>query len=362
MNRKRIIQLLLLVTFGGGALYWGVGWFQHRSGHVLEDDARITTDLIAISSRVAGWVTEVPVSQGDRLSTQSFIARIDQREARLKLSELEAKFAELDAEKATLRSQMDLIKKQIDQRFKVQTHQVDASAAEVRAADAQARLRRSELNRIRPLARQKIASPQALEKAEIELQNARSRQATAAAQLQASKARLLEISADRGRIAVLQRQRDGIDTKRRTLSAQIEQQKLQIQDREIKSPINGIVDKVFIDQGEFVRQGQRIALIHNPDNVWVETNVRETELRHVTMNAPVTIYVDAYPDTTFYGNVEGVGSSTTSQYALLPNPNPSGNFTKISQRVPVKISIEPLAGKPLRPGMMVEVDIVIPKP
>jgi len=362
MNRKRLIQLLVLVVIGGGALIWGVDWFQHRSEHVLEDDARITTDLIAISSRVAGWVTDVPVSQGDSLTTHSLIARIDQREAKLRLAELEAKFAELDAEKATLKSQMDLTAKQIDQRFKVQTHQVDASAADVRAADAQAKLKRSELNRIQPLARQKIASSQALEKAEIELQNARSRQATAAAQLAASKARLLEISADRGRIAVLQRQQDGIDAKRRTLAAQIEQQKLHIQDREIKSPINGIVDKVFIDQGEFVRQGQRIALIHNPDNVWVETNVRETELRHVRVNAPVTISVDAYPDTSFTGKVERVGSAATSQFALLPNPNPSGNFTKISQRVPVKISIEPVDGKPLRPGMMVEVDIVIPKP
>ncbi|MDG2034196.1 MAG: HlyD family secretion protein [Rhodospirillales bacterium] len=362
MSGKRIIQLVLLVLIGGGGLFWGVVWLKHRASHVLEDDARITTNLIAVSSRVAGWVTEVPVSQGQLLQKQSLIARIDQREAKLRLAELEARRAELDAQKVTLQSQMNLIVRQIDQRIKVQSHKVDASASEVRATASQVRLKRSELKRLRPLARRKIASPQALEKAEIELQNAESRQVSAVSQLEANKARLLEIGTDRGQVAVLQRKSDEIDAKRRTLSTQVDQQTLHIQDREVKSPINGVVDKVFIDPGEFVRQGQRIALIHDPEQVWVETNVRETELRHVTVNASVNIVVDAYPDRPFTGKVVRVGSSATSQFSLLPNPNPSGNFTKISQRVPVKISIEAIKGKPLRPGMMVEVEIVIPEP
>ena len=97
--------------------------------------------------------------------------------------------------------------------------------------------------------------------------------------LEATKARLLEIEADRGQVAVLQRKSDEIDAKRLTLQTLIDRQYLDIEDRKVKSPINGVVDKVFIDQGEYVRQGQRIALIHNPKNVWVETNVRK---RYVT--------------------------------------------------------------------------------
>ena len=335
---------------------------KHRTSHVLEDDARITTDLIAVASRVAGWVTEVPISQGQLIQEKSMIALIDQRQSKLKLAELEAQRAELDTQKITLQSQIKLIVSQIDHRIKVQSHKVDASASEVRATKAQVRLKRSELKRLRPLARRKIASSQALEKAEIELQNANSHQASAVSKLQANKARLLEIESDRGQVAVLQGKGAEIDAKRLTLRTLIERQYLDIEDRKVKSPINGVVDKVFIDQGEYVRQGQRIALIHNPKNIWVETNVRETELRHVIVDAPVNIAVDAYPDQPFSGKVLRVGSSATSQFALLPNPNPSGNFTKISQRVPVKISIDAVEGKPLRPGMMVEVEIVIPEP
>ncbi len=361
MSGKKITQVVLFVLIGSGALFWGTEWLKHRGNHVLENDARITADLIAISSRVAGWVTKIPVSQGQFIQEESLIVRIDQREAKLRLSELEARRAELDAEKITLQSQMDLISRQIDGRIKVQSHKVDASASEVRATETLVRLKRSELKRLRPLARRKIASSQALEKAEIELQSAESRLVAAGAQLEANKARLLEIGTDRGQVAVLNSKSEEIDAKRHTLKTQIDQQSLRIKDRDIKSPINGVVDKVFIDQGEFVRQGQRIALIHDPESIWVETNVRETELRHITIDAPVNIVVDAYPDRPFTGKVMRVGSSATSQFALLPNPNPSGNFTKISQRIPVKISIERVAGTILRPGMMVEVEIVIPK-
>jgi membrane fusion protein (multidrug efflux system) len=158
---------------------------------------------------------------------------------------------------------------------------------------------------------------------------------------------------------VLERKRAQVEARRKTLVAQIEQQKLNVQDRRITSPITGVVDKVFVDKGEFVRPGQRLALIHDPNNVWVETNVRETELRHVALGAPVKIHVDSYPDSPFTGSVLRIGSAATSQFALLPNPNPSGTFTKVTQRVPVKISIKGTETRPLRPGMMVEVEIVV---
>ena len=361
MIARKTIQLVLLVLVGGGAIFWGTGWLKHRTSHVLEDDARITTDLIAVSSRVAGWVKEIPVSQGQRISVKSMIALIDQRQAKLKLAELEARRAELDAQKITLQSQINLVVRQIDHRTKVQSHNVDSSASEARDRDS-GPPKRSELKRLRPLERRKIASSKDLERPRLNFKCAKSHQVSAISQLEATKARLLEIEADRGQVAVLQRKSDEIDAKRLTLQTLIDRQYLDIEDRKVKSPINGVVDKVFIDQGEFVRQGQRIALIHDPKNVWVETNVRETELRHVIVGAPVNITVDAYPNEPFLGKVLRVGSSATSQFALLPNPNPSGNFTKISQRVPVKISIDAVKGKPLRPGMMVEVEIVIPEP
>ena len=104
--------------------------------------------------------------------------------------------------------------------------------------------------------------------------------------------------------------------------------------------------------------GQRIALIHNPDEVWVKANIKETEIRHLALGQSVDITVDAYPGEAFAGEIVRIGNAATSQFALLPNTNPSGNFTKVTQRLPVKISVSQ-QGEKLKPGMMVEVAIDI---
>jgi membrane fusion protein (multidrug efflux system) len=97
-------------------------------------------------------------------------------------------------------------------------------------------------------------------------------------------------------------------------------------------------------------------MLHNPEEVWVEVNIKETQIRKLKLGQPVKVNVDAYPDDKFEGKVARIGSAATSRFALLPTPNPSGNFTKITQRMAVKIDFTKMP-KPLSPGMMVEVDI-----
>jgi len=99
-----------------------------------------------------------------------------------------------------------------------------------------------------------------------------------------------------------------------------------------------------------------LVLGHDPARVWGEANIKETSIRSLNVGQPVDIRVDAYPGEVFKGQVQIVGSAATSQFALLPTPNPSGNFTKITQRLPIRISIEN-PDERLRPGMMVEVKI-----
>ena len=99
-------------------------------------------------------------------------------------------------------------------------------------------------------------------------------------------------------------------------------------------------------------------LTHNPKNIWVEANVKETVIRKLRVGQTVDIHIDAYPDEPYPGTVQNIGSAATSQFALLPSPNPSGNFTKITQRLPIRIAIQNPDPR-LRPGMMVEVKIAI---
>jgi membrane fusion protein (multidrug efflux system) len=138
--------------------------------------------------------------------------------------------------------------------------------------------------------------------------------------------------------------------------ARIRRQQLDLEDRTLRSPVRGVVDRTFVEPGEYVGAGQRLLLVHDPSVIWIEANVRETQLRRLAVGQKVRVRVDAYPDEAFEGSVERIGHAATSTFALLPAPNPSGNFTKITQRVPVRIAVSQREGR-LRPGMMVEVRI-----
>tara|TARA_Y100000766_G_scaffold193790_1_gene166654 strand:+ start:51 stop:491 length:441 start_codon:yes stop_codon:yes gene_type:complete len=140
------------------------------------------------------------------------------------------------------------------------------------------------------------------------------------------------------------------------LQAKLAEQRLDMSDRTIRSAIQGVVDKTFVEVGEYVTPGQRLALIHDPDVIWIDANIKETDIRKTKVGDKVEVSVDAYPDRQFTGTVKVIGNATTAEFALLPSPNPSGNFTKITQRLPVRIAIDQQQ-RLLRPGMMVEIKI-----
>ena len=158
-----------------------------------------------------------------------------------------------------------------------------------------------------------------------------------------------ETSAPDQERAILEAQRDAV-------LARIRRQELDIAAHSVGSPLAGVVSKVFVEAGEHVEPGQRIALVHDPQKVHVQANIRETEVRKLALGQGVRIEVDAYPDRSFEGTVSVIGLAATSTFALLPSAKPGGSFTKVTQRFPVRIALEP-DGESLRPGMMVEVFI-----
>jgi len=173
----------------------------------------------------------------------------------------------------------------------------------------------------------------------------------------AERARLAaETRLSRTRTEVRAAERDLLEARLAEFDARIRRLTLDLEDRTLRSPVAGVVDRTFVEPGEYVGPGQRLLLVHDPSGVWIEANVKETQLRRLAVGQKVRVRVDAYPDEAFEGVVEGIGHAATSTFALLPTPNPSGNFTKITQRVPVRIGLAQRDGK-LRPGMMVEVRI-----
>ncbi|CAK8738804.1 Colistin resistance protein EmrA [Sodalis praecaptivus] len=181
-------------------------------------------------------------------------------------------------------------------------------------------------------------------------------QREAQAQQVASQAAYANTLAQRGQLQVLDRQADMQRQQVKALQAQADQLKQEIADRTLRSPVDGVVDRTLGDVGDYIQAGQWVMMVHDPHNVWVEANVKETALGEVAVGQPVTIGVDAYPGRDWHGHVLRVGDAATNQFALLPSPNPSDNFTKITQRVPVRIALDNNDPR-LRPGLMVEVAI-----
>ena len=148
---------------------------------------------------------------------------------------------------------------------------------------------------------------------------------------------------------VLARQADEI-------RAEIKRRDIDIADRTLIAPADGRVVMTFVRKGEHVAPGQRILMFHDPKDIWVEANIKETDVRRLKPGMSADIRVDAYPGTVFKGEVFRIGQAATNRFALLPDPNPSGNFTKITQRLPLRVKLVEADAR-LRPGMMVEVYI-----
>ena len=223
------------------------------------------------------------------------------------------------------------------------------------------KLAKREHQRAQKLFERKVFSRRQLDQADNAEQQIERQHQIAAAELKAAQAKLEEAEAERSRLDVQDGDLNMLKHRKAELMVKREHQKLDLDDRTIKSPVTGVVDKTFVKVGEYVTPGQRLALVHDPSKIWIEANIKETEIRRLKIGQKVEVSIDAYPNTEFEGLVLSVGNATTSEFTLLPSPNPSGNFTKITQRLPVRIAIDQQQGL-LRPGMMVEIYIDVRNP
>jgi len=355
-RRRPPLNLIVLAIALVAALGFGYTAFRERVLFLHEEDARIRADMVTVASRVAGWVTRVAAQEGQAVAAGTVLLEVDRRDAALVLQELAAQRAAVAADRARLVAEEDLVRSQTESHL--QTVRAELAAAKVAASslEPQRSLARGEARRSQQLFEKKMASQSQRDLAETQLQRIEREYRIAAANLEGAEARVREAEAERARLEVLAAQRAVLEKREAEIATRLERQRLDLEDRIVKSPLDGVVDRKFVEAGEYVSPGQRLMLLHDPGKVWIEANIKETELRRLAVGQTVQVQVDAYPDEVFEGRVERIGHSATSTFALLPSPNPSGNFTKITQRVPVRIALPQRDGK-LRPGMMVEVRI-----
>lgn len=348
---KRLLQLAIILIVAIVVVIWLVSWLQHRFTHVSASDAHVASNVVTVSSRLSGRVMAFDLIAGDKLSKGEQVAQLYAKPEKLKLQQIEARIT-------SIKTRLHLTQRQIGSGIKLAKAMLAADTAAMHAAKTRMEKAQNNYQRAQKLHQVNAGTEKQLDNLRYTYQAARDDYKKAQSRVQQDK-----IAVTSARTGLLP---GGKISNPEVLGTQLKQAKAErahqlnlISDLSVKSPINGVVDKVFIDEGEYVSPGQPILMMHNPGDVWIEAHIKETAIAELAVGQPVAIHVDAWPDTTYQGHVQVIGQAATNQFALLPNPNPSGNFTKITQRIPVRIAIDQGPLLKLSPGMMVEVDIDI---
>lgn len=354
---SRRSRLLIGGVAAAAVLLGGGGAIVHARGqHVYANDARIASRVIAVSSEAAGRLVELAVDPGDQVKKGDLLARIEPRDAEYALAKIDAQIAAVEAQQAQLRVQQGAVRSRVANQVGVSTAGVSEAEAGFQAQQAEVRAARSAFQRTKTLFDQGLVASSRYDEDLARLTAAEQSASRAQAGIAAARAGVGVTRTGAQDAAVLEEQIAVLEAQKKGLVADRAKQALDLDRREIRAAFDGVIDQTFVDAGEYVSPGARLLMYHASADLWVDVNVKETEVRKLAVGAPATVKVDAYPGRKFEAKVSRIGGAATSQFALLPNPNPSGNFTKVTQRLPVRLELAEKDAR-LRPGMMVEATI-----
>jgi membrane fusion protein, multidrug efflux system len=331
--RRAVLALALSLGVAGAADF---GYSYLTTGRYLEttDDAYVKADSTIIAPKVSGYIAQVLVGDNEKVATGQLLARIDDRDFRTALNQAKADVA---ASEAAVRN--------LDAQIELQQPLIQQQAAEVDAAEANLKFAQEERTRYDELMKSGSGTIQRAQQTDAALREK-------SAQLQQGKSGLI---AANKKVEVLSTERAKAVAQLDHARAVEAQAALNLSYTQITAPVEGTVGARSLRVGQFVQAGTQLMAVVPLDAVYVVANFKETQLTHVRNGQPVEIRIDSFHSTTLKGHVDSLSPASGLEFALLPPDNATGNFTKIVQRVPVKIVLDDqsLNGL-LRPGMSAE--------
>ncbi len=331
------------LVIGAGFLAWYVAdnWNRWTGAvrYASTDDAYMTGDLTPLAAKISGYVSKVAVTDFQVVHRGDLLVEIEPSDYQAQLEQADANLA---ASRATLAN--------LDTQKTIQRALIRQAEANVQATAADVQRYHLEAQRQRDLIRDRLAGTQQA----VEQGDANERRT--AAQLVLNSAQVDQQKAVLDSLDIQQKQ---LEAQVRASQAQLQLARNNLQYTRITAPADGMAGQRQVRPGQFVNTGTQVVSVMPLPGIWVIANYKETQMTKIRVGQPVRVAVDAFPDLVLHGHVDSWSPGTGSTFALLAPDNATGNFTKVVQRVPVKIVLDsdPALGTLVRPGMSVETTI-----
>lgn len=336
-KRNPVLPVLILALLAGGGWY-GYNWWTDGRFLITTDDAYVEGDIAVISPKVSGYVEKVNVVENQTVKAGDPLVTLDQGDYVLALDQAKANVE--SARLAVLR---------IDAQIAGGEASLKQSQAQLGAL--QAALRGAEITQKRAaeLAAKSIGTTAELDNAQVALDQAKANLAAGEAAVTSAQANIDLLKAQRAEaVNTVRLQELAVDQAERDLSFTV-----------LKAPYDGTIGNLSVQTGDLVSSGKRLASLVPLSELYVEANFKETQIGHIVPGSKVRIHVDAFDDQAVEGTVQSIAPASGAVFSLLPPENATGNFTKVVQRVPVRIAIpkEELERGHLRAGLSVVADV-----
>ena len=351
-NGKQLLKIkpYIIIAVIAVAAAWAIITIYNAMCYESTDDAQIDGNIIPLKTTVSGYIHEIKftdnqqVNKGDTLivfDTFDLLANVKQAEAQL-----------LAAQAGLSLSKHQVVAGEFNQRavnFTSGSVKGNIEAAKAREIEAE-----NNYNRILNMSSKGAATQQSLDNAKMQFSVAKAQLSALENDFQSSNARK---SSANTQIDIYKMQSKADEARLKQAEAQLVLVKNQLSHAFVTAPCNGIVSQRNVEVGQYATAGLPLVTVTNLKNIWITANFKETQLKNMELGQTVTVEVDAYPNLELKGKVESFCSATGAKFSILPAQNATGNFIKITQRIPVRISFENNSQKQLRPGMNVVVNV-----
>lgn len=353
-KRRLLVAGALVAALALGA--GGFAWARGQARYVSTNDAQVKGDILALSPKIGGRIAAVHGDMGARVEAGQLLAELDASDIRIQLRQAEANLAAARATFASSETGVSLQSEQTEAQRAQARAASDAAGRGLQAAEAARAKAAADFARASALFAEGGVSRQQLDAARLALETASAQRDAAASQLRGARAAVA--LADSGRTQVRMREQAASAARAQLAQAEasVAAARQQLENTRLLAPTSGTVARLNLHPGEMIQPGQPLMSVVSERNLRVEAFLEETKIRRVRVGAPVRLDVDAYAGTAFVGRVADLGAAAGSEFALIPANNGSGNFTKVVQRLPIRIAVEDPAHA-LKPGMSVSVRI-----